>query len=279
MILSWTVFVFIVISNLKKYAGAQRLGYKIFAWVAMSDYLNNLVGLVPFDNDFTLEIDTANLISNGIYFFFDTLQLMLNTMFVLLTTCMAFNLHMVFLRGKYLDSISHWKYVKWCIFISIILPVPHFALAMYQKRVHPLAEYWKPMMYLDNWILYFVWQLAGSLYCLYVFTAVVLRLRQNRRRLASMPVKLPVSGGAGQPRVSMERFASRLVLYAAVPIITILPTFVLKYVPIDYVQGINNFIANLASILNFISFLFDPALESIYEEWVARRYQILPYGE
>ncbi|KAJ9066224.1 hypothetical protein DSO57_1011771 [Entomophthora muscae] len=274
-ILAWVVFVFIVATNQKRYSAAQRLGYELYAWIALMDWCNNMVGLLSYDNDFAYGAMSAVSLNPGVLKFFDMLQKNFNSAFVMLTVCMAFNLHMVFLRHKYLDNISHWRYAKWAIGLSMLIPLPHFIFSVCMRQHTPLDRYWKPLGEMEQWVHHYIWQALGTIYCLYVFISVSLRLRKKRIRVVKL-AKLPTADGNNT--VTMERFASRLILYAVVPVLTQLPTFILRIFTNQTTLVFLILLSNLSSILNFLCFLFDPALHSIYQEWRLRKYPPEPQG-
>lgn len=264
-ILAWGVVVFIVATNRKRYRAAQRLGYELYAWIALMDWGNNVVGLFAYDNDLKYGAMSAVSLNPGVLKLGDLLQKNFNSAFVMLTVCMAFNLDMVFLRCRYLDTASHWRYARWAIGVPMLVPLPHLLLSLYTGRLSPLAAYWPPLGEVEQWIDHYVWQALGTGYCLYVFVAVVRRLRQNQIRLPN-----------ASTTVTVDRFASRLILYAVVPIVTQPPTFALRIFTTPTSLVLLILLSNLSATLNFVCFLFDPALVSIYREWRMRRYSLEP---
>ncbi|KAI9298172.1 hypothetical protein K502DRAFT_284299, partial [Neoconidiobolus thromboides FSU 785] len=256
LVLSFLLTVIIGSTYVLKFSASKRLSYKLYFFLSLADILSHAPNMAVYDDDM-LACQVVTLLS-----------LFSNFLTTFITACMAYNLMIIFLldKPKYVKSCTF--YVVTCCILSVICCIPIAVLSFINVGVCPYYDQFKYPI--NKVVLFFTfgnWILLPTLYCLVIFIIVILKL--NKARNKSSHNSNPSSS---YQQFNLRRMVTRLLLYPTVPVITILPYLVVMILAptsgdltyADYV--VQFFCASVQGILNFVFFLFDPALPAIFSE-------------
>lgn len=277
LILSVLLASFIGFTQLIKLRSAKRLSFRLYLWIGCSDILTHL----PLHMDFVQDL-TSCKVTNLIVSFSNFVSL-------LIVAVMALNLHLVFLLQKPSAVQSLKRYLAGVTLVAILLMIPSAVLTFVHDDACP---FFTALPMPDAvWVLYAtqgIPQLTLIVYCLYVFLATTIKLRMTLKKVLNFPKPMGQSGrGSRSSRGSrgirgncpsilslreQHRMVGRLALYPLMPLITIVPYFVIlalhptinMHLPLS--QAIQWFAASTQGSLNALFFLIDPSLPAVISE-------------
>ncbi|KAI9292230.1 hypothetical protein K502DRAFT_308113, partial [Neoconidiobolus thromboides FSU 785] len=197
-----------------------------------------------------------------------------NLWFIFLTTCLAYNLQTVFLRKKLLRIQNHWIYAFSTLGICIICYMPSIIYGYIVNDCYGLKNYHlRPWSIIYMHAVLLIPIIVCCSYCTYVFVKTYLALRAkkavyNNSNAQSNSINL---------NKHMDLLAKRLMSYAIIPLITQFPFFIITEIYTDpeipeTVAAVfsSDVLSTSAGWLNFICFMFDPAIPQILYEYNLR---------
>ncbi|KAI9292233.1 hypothetical protein K502DRAFT_325910 [Neoconidiobolus thromboides FSU 785] len=202
-------------------------------------------------------------------------QHIVNVWFVFLTTCLAYNLQTVFLKKKVLRIANHWIYALGTLAICLVFYVPSIIYSYLTNNCYGLKAYKiAPWGFIYFHSVFVIPVTLCCCYCAYIFIKTYLTLRAkkivyNNSNVQSNSVNL---------NNHMDLLARRLMSYAIIPLITQFPFVVISelYIDENYVGTVASdcfadVLSSSAGWLNFICFMFDPAIPHILYEYELRK--------
>jgi hypothetical protein len=171
---------------------------------------------------------------------------------------------MVFLINKPGRVKTELGCLIWVFSIASIISLPFLITLILSNNCYDIINYTGYLGVLKMFGLVGAYYFIFTTYCLVVFLVVIKKLVSH---------KLMINGRNPLTNTYMKRLVTRLCLYPLIPVIIWYPHIISSIIEATiggdiavYVVGIQGMIATLQGSLNFLFFLFDPALNDIYKE-------------
>ncbi|ORX99456.1 hypothetical protein K493DRAFT_313225 [Basidiobolus meristosporus CBS 931.73] len=204
---------------------------------------------------------------------------------VIVTGCIAFNLHRVFIKKSSVSpTVVRW-YVPMSILFSILVSTPGLAYSLHAHTCWLRSDY-KAWTMIYWWVTSDLWMFIVLTYCLVIVILVfriIHRERQEiKRLLKSGNNPLSYSGSRRKER-EYNRVAIRIIMYPIVPILSFTPslvTFTIRTIQVvchpmseehfqdvlDHCNLAADFVCSWTGIFAGIAFMCDPVVSAAIHE-------------
>ncbi|KAI9293291.1 hypothetical protein K502DRAFT_366869 [Neoconidiobolus thromboides FSU 785] len=272
LVLSILLILIILTSILLKLEASKRLSFRLYIIIGLADLLNHICLLFDYGKSSSL----CHLLNNVSFFS--------NFLFISVNLVLAYNLHCIFLLNKKKYLFTEVQYLIFIFTFSTVLTTPLIFLSILNTSTCPI---WNivpsPNDLLLMYGLFGIWVIIPCIYCSIIFIlvlATILRVKFFPTRRNSIDSLASVEALKEYQSPPMMNSILRLILYPIVPSLTLLPYIILytfkNEIPLTSTLsiGISYFASTTPGTINFLFFLFDPAILSIYKELRQYKYPI-----
>ncbi|CAG8637541.1 12487_t:CDS:2, partial [Ambispora leptoticha] len=271
------LLVLLVIASMWRYDKklVNRVSLRLTAVISFVDVLN-AIALIIYTNYTPDDTPLCTGIAAALSFF--------PQVYLFLTVMIAFNLQLVFLHRRKISKFSDRWYIPVAILAALVCNVPPLVLNRFGFDEASADCYYRDSKSTETfyWILFafIIPILFAMVYCTVVFVIVVFKIVFENRKLAEtvQTGSATLSMKAKKQKLLVLRLASRISLYACIPVLSV-AGIVVMFIWSNLAVGV--FIPYWVTLWSVIgsslpAFIFDPAVHNAVKK--VRRELVRKYG-